>query len=134
MNIMRDVVSIVEVEYRQSSNILEDAKYIVETSQKVAYQAVNVTLVRRNWLLGKRIAEEELNNATRAEYGMEIIKKLSKELNANYGKGFDRSNLYHFYRFYKTFPNIFDTVCRQSQQLLTWSHYRSFNRRVLKSF
>ena len=125
MNIMRDVISIVEVEYRQSSNILEDAKYIVETSQKVAYQAVNVTLVRRNWLLGKRIAEEELNNATRAEYGMEIIKKLSKELSANYGKGFDRSNLYHFYRFYKTFPNIFDTVCRQSQQLLTWSHYRS---------
>ena len=85
---MKDVRHIYEIEYRQSSNILEDAKYIVETSQQVAYQAVNVTLVQRNWLLGKRIAEEELNNETRAEYGMEIIKKLSKELSANYGKGF----------------------------------------------
>ena len=122
---MRDAISVYEVEYRQSNNILEDIKHIVETSQKVAYQAVNVTLVRRNWLLGKRIAEEELKDVTRAEYGTEIIKKLSKELTANYGKGFDRSNLYHFYRFYKTFPNIFDTACRQSQQLLTWSHYRA---------
>lgn len=122
---MKNIFSMYEIEYRQSSNILEDAKYIVETSQKAVYQAVNVTLVQRNWLLGKRIVEEELKNATRAEYGMEIIKKLSKELTANYGKGFDRSNLYHFYRFYKTFPNIFDTACRQSQQLLTWSHYRT---------
>ena len=122
---MKDVLRMYEIKYRQSNNILEDAKYIVETSQKIAYQAVNVTLVQRNWLLGKRIVEEELKNATRAEYGTEIIKKLSKELTANYGKGFDRSNLYHFYRFYKTFPKIVDTTCRQSQQLLTWSHYRT---------
>ena len=78
---MKDVLSMCEIKYRQSNNILEDAKYIVETSQKIAYQAVNVTLVQRNWLLGKRIVEEELKNATRAEYG--ILYPLMKEIKRN---------------------------------------------------
>ena len=35
---------------------------------------MNLTLVHRNWILGKRIAEEELNGDSRAEYGAEVIK------------------------------------------------------------
>ena len=35
-----------------------------------------------------------------------IIKKLSKELTEQYGKGYDRSNLYHCLRFYKEVPKI----------------------------
>ncbi len=62
--------------------------------KKNAYQAVNVALVYRNWLIGYRIAEESLNDDNRAEYGAEIIKKLSKELTKIYGKGFDRVTLY----------------------------------------
>ena len=51
--------------------------------------------------------------------------KISKELTQLYGKGYDRSNLYHCLKFYKTFPKIVDTVCRQSDNLLSWSHYRA---------
>lgn len=50
---------------------------------------------------------------------------MSKELTEPYGRGYDRSNLYHYLRFYKTFPEIVDTVCRQSGKLLSWSHYRA---------
>ena len=49
----------------------------------------------------------------------------SKELTKRYGKGYDRSNLYHCLKFYKTFPEIVDTACRQSAALLSWSHYRT---------
>lgn len=28
-------------------------------------------------------------------------------------------------KFYKTFPKIVDTACRQSDVLLSWSHYRT---------
>ena len=38
---------------------------------------------------------------------------------------YDRSNLYHCLRFYKAFPGIVDTVCRQSNIRLSWSHYRT---------
>ena len=34
-------------------------------------------MVLRNWLLGKRISEEELRGEDRAEYGLEVVKRLS---------------------------------------------------------
>lgn len=111
--------------YQKSENILTDIQNIIETSRQQAYQAVNTILSQRNWLIGyHRIAEEEIEGEERAEYGAKVIKKLSKELTEQYGKGYDRSNLYHCRRFYKAFPGIVDTVCRQSYIRLSWSHYR----------
>ena len=97
---------------------------IIESSQKAAYQAVNATLVQRNWLLGYRIASEELQGEDRAKYGAEIIKKLSKELTNLYGKGYDRGTLYRCSKFYKMFPEIVASVRQQSGVLLSWTHYR----------
>lgn len=119
------VNNIKNINFVKSDNILNDVCVIIESSQKVAYQAVNASLVQRNWLIGYRISEEELQGEVRSEYGLQTIKKLSKELTARYGRGYDRSNLYHYLRFYKTFPDIVDTVCRQSGKLLSWSHYRA---------
>ena len=99
------------------NNLLQDAQQIIETSQNFAYRAVNVAMVQRNWLLGKRIAEEELQGKERAEvYGAEIIKNLSAELTQIYGNGFTKTNLYTFTEFYKAFPNIFHTVCGKSSE------------------
>lgn len=109
----------------KTDNILQDMCGIIESSRKAAYQAVNTSLVQRNWLIGYRIAEEELQGEGRSEYGLQIIKKVSKELTERYGRGYDKSNLYHCLRFYKSFPEIIDTLCRQSGILLSWSHYRT---------
>lgn len=69
------------------------------------------------------IASEELQGEDRAKYGAEIIKKLAKELSAEYGRGYTKSNLYSFYSFYKTYPEIFQTSPGKSVGLLSWSHY-----------
>lgn len=111
------------INYPHSDNILHDIEAIIETSRQHAYQAVDTLLLRRNWLLGRRIAEEELQENGRAEYGLELIKNLSKQLTKKYGKGFTKSNLYNFYLFYKMFPEIFQTLSGKSQRLLSWSHY-----------
>ena len=116
-----DIMSI----YQKSENILSDIQNIIETSQQQAYRAVDTILSQRNWLIGYRLAAEEFDDSDRAEYGANIIKKLSKELTTKYGKGYDRSNLYHCLRFYKEFPQIVDTTCRQSHIRLSWSHYRA---------
>lgn len=108
----------------KTDNLLKDMCGIIESAQETAYKAVNTALIQRNWLIGYRIAEEELQGDERSEYGVKIIKGLSKELTKLYGKGYDRSNLYHCLRFYKTFPGIVDTLCRQSGSVLSWSHYR----------
>lgn len=111
--------------YVKTDDIFKDMCGIIESSRKVAYQAVNTALVQRNWLLGYRIASEELQGEKRAEYGTEVIKKLSQELTKDYGKGFDYSSLYKFVRFYKAFPDILDSASPKSTQLLSWTHYRA---------
>ena len=112
------------LKYVKTGSVFEDACNIIETAQKVAYSAVDLTLVHRNWLLGKRIADEELNGESRAEYGAEVIKKLSKDLNAQYGRGYTKTNLYNFYSFYKMYPEIFHSESGKSNVKLSWTHYR----------
>ena len=108
--------------YKDSGSLLKDAQGIIEQARQEAYRSVNIAMLQRNWLLGKRISEEILRGENRAEYGREVIKKLSKELTVIYGKGFTKSYLYNFMRFYKTFPDIFQSPIGKSE-LLTWTHY-----------
>ena len=113
------------IKYQNTDNVLEDVCSIIDSAKDYAYKSVNIALVERNWLIGYRIAEEELKGNDRADYGLEIIKKLSKELTKKYGKGFDRSNLYYFLNFYKLFPNILNALSSKSNTILSWTHYRT---------
>ena len=115
-----------------TSDVFADVKNIIEQTRSYAYQAVNVAMVQRNWLLGKRIADEELQSADRAEYGKEIICKLAEYLTERFGKGFTKSNLYQFVQFYKLFPDIFHAVSGKFQ-ILSWTHYRALLRVADKS-
>lgn len=98
--------------FTKTDDIMNDMRKIIEGSQKTAHQAVNTILVQRNWLIGYRIASEELNGEDRADYGAEVIKKLSFELTKEFGKGYTKSNLYSFYSFYKTYPEMLQTQNR----------------------
>lgn len=84
-------------------------------------------MIQRNWLLGKRIADEELQGENRAEYGKEVINRLANHLTNLYGKGFSKSNLYQFVQFYKYFPEIFHSLSGKSFTL-SWTHYRTLLR------
>lgn len=113
------------IQYTKTDNILTDAKNIIDFAKSYAIKSVNWTLVQRNWLLGERIALEELKGENRAEYGKKVIKNLSKQLTEIYGSGFTKTNLYNFYNFYKTYADIFHTVCEKSLIMyLDWSHFR----------
>lgn len=122
--VMNSVNNAIMDDFQKTDNILNDVQKIIEVSQKEAYRSVNTILSQRNWLIGYRIAEEELAGEERAEYGAEVIKGLSKELTKKYGKGYTKTNLYNFYRFYKCFPEIFHSVSGKSAFKLTWTHYR----------
>ena len=110
--------STIESLYNQASSVIEQAR-------ETAYRQVNEALVKRNWELGKLIAEEELKGQDRAVYGASIIKGLAKRLTAVYGKGFTKTNLYSFTSFYEMFPKIFHAVSGKSSVLLSWTHYRT---------
>ncbi|ASF48552.1 DUF1016 N-terminal domain-containing protein [Methylovulum psychrotolerans] len=54
----------------------------------------------------------------KAEYGSGLLDRPSKELSAQHGKGFSRSNIFYMRKFYSCFPNR-ETLSHK----LTWSHY-----------
>jgi hypothetical protein len=94
---------------QQETRLFRDACQIIEKAQATAYHAVDVTLIKRNWLLGMRIQHEVLKDK-RAEYGEQVVKNLSKRLTEKYGKGFSRNNLYRNVLFFKSHPDIFHAV------------------------
>lgn len=58
----------------------EIANIISNNKEKMIYQ-INGTLVNTYFLIGKVIVENEQQGNIRAEYGKEILKKLSKKIN-----------------------------------------------------
>lgn len=112
---------ILTVDESITSNIYNDIIKVITDSYNVANKTVNYLLVQRNYLIGKRIAEEVLTNK-KDDYGKQLIKELSKKLIDSYGNGFSERNLYYYLDFYYKFPNILNTVCAKC--FLSWSHYR----------
>lgn len=114
------------LQYKMTENLLSDICEIIENSQENAIRSVNITLVMRNWLLGKRISAEGMDGTRSERYDFGIIEDLSEKLTELYGKGFDKRALYRYVKFYQLYPMILDTVSPQSQirsKLLSWSHY-----------
>ena len=106
-------------EMKSSSDVVLDVKHIVEEARATTYRYVNTALVIRNWLLGKRISEEILKEGNKENYGKKLITALSKQLSADYGKGFKPTELYFYVRFHKTFPDFLSTVSQKSSRTLT---------------
>ena len=124
------------VRYVKTEDFVGDVCQIIEGAQKYAYRLVDTTLVLRNWFIGKRISEEELNGSDRADYGKKTVNSLAKNLTEKYGKGYTKRALYQYLEFYRKFPQIVysggtksdasEIVYSASTQsgLLSWTHYR----------
>ncbi|QLB39580.1 PDDEXK nuclease domain-containing protein [Mannheimia pernigra] len=106
-----------------SNHYIQEIKQILSQARQKAYQTVNSAMVEAYWKIGERIVLEEQNGQSRAEYGKEIIKNLSAELTAEFGKGFTERNFRQFYIEF-TELNIWKSVISK----LTWTHFQ----RVLK--
>ncbi len=104
---------------KEIDNLYGDSCLIIEDAREKAYRAVNTALTIRNWLLGKRIAQEKLEEDGRAQYGKQVMETLAEMLTAKYGKGLDKISLHNYVRFYKFFPNIVDAVRQQSEKVDT---------------
>ncbi|OFX41207.1 MAG: hypothetical protein A2X08_06490 [Bacteroidetes bacterium GWA2_32_17] len=100
------------------SGLVENIGIILEKSRTNAIYSVNVELVKANWEIGRHIVEYEQKGNERAEYGTELLAKLSKDLKMRYGKGFGRRNLLDMRRFFIVYP-IWQTLSAK----LSWSHY-----------
>lgn len=103
-----------------SADFIREIKQIITQARQKAYAAINSAMVGAYWQMGKRIVEQEQQGKERADYGAQLLKSLSKELTAEFGKGFSVNSLYYFRQFYLAFPEKLPTLWG----ILTWSHYK----------
>jgi len=64
------------------------------------YDHARNTVVEAYWKIGKRIVEEEQEGETKADYGAQLIARLSEDLTTKYGRGFSERNLRNMRQFY----------------------------------
>ncbi len=95
---------------------VSDLKAIVYMAKAKAYQAADLYNVASNWLVGRRIVEQEQYGEARAQYGKHVVEIASLTLTAEFGKGYSIVNLKSFRKFYLTFKylQIGQTLSAQS--------------------
>ena len=103
--------------------LVHDLRALIAESRQQALRAVDVVQVRTCWGVGQHIGEFEQGGAARAEYGSRLLPRLAEMLTAEFGRGFDASNLRYMRLFYLAFP-IRDALRHE----LSWTHYRSLLR------
>ena len=122
------------IAYSKTDDIFQDSVNIIEAARHNAYQSVDRILLLRNWLLGKRIAEENMDGTRTDRYGAKIISDLAKRLTDQYGKGFDKTALYRYVKFYQLYPEIVATLSQQSlhgtvQKIVATASQQSFDKK-----
>lgn len=96
---------------------------LIRQARQRALRAVDAIQVQTCWEIGRHIVEFEQDGEARAEYGKKLLPSLASALSAEFGKGFDATNLRHMRAFYLAFP-IRDALRPE----LSWTHYRTLLR------
>jgi len=113
-------------EGKEFSRLLASLQAVIHAARQQALRTVDVIQVKTSWSVGHHIVEFEQAGTTRADYGKRLIAQLAERLTAEFGKGFDASNLRYMRLFYQAFPN-----CDALRHELSWTHYPSLLRAEL---
>lgn len=103
-----------------NTHLFTDVCSIIDTGREQAYSAVSQQMIVTYWNIGRRIVEEEQQGRERAEYGEQLIERLSQQLTHRYGKGFSPRYLAYFRTFYLTISDV--QILQSRLQNLTWTH------------
>jgi hypothetical protein len=84
--------------------VLADMVDVLEAARRTSARAVNDVMTAAYWEIGRRIVEYEQGGAERAEYGSQLVRRLSDDLTQRFGRGFSTDNLELMRRFYHKYP------------------------------
>lgn len=90
----------------EESGFISDLRSIVATARDTSYRMANIMQVIQNWLIGKRIVEQEQQGEQRAGYGKHVIEIASQTLTEEFGTGFSETQVRNFRKFYLTFKEL----------------------------
>lgn len=116
-------------------SVLDDIVELLNTARRASARTVNAIMTATYWEMGRGIVEYEQGGQERADYGEELVKRLSCDLVRRFGRGFSERNLRKCRAFYLGWPiwptasaesdsTNFSALSRKSQPLAI-SHLRS---------
>lgn len=145
---------------KEYTNLYESVRHLLIEARKHTARSVNAILTATYWEIGHQIVDCEQRGAKRADYGKELIVRLSHDLMDQFGRGFSRQNLHLIRQFYliyhgvkkcqtvsgiftqksqtpsKKSPNLpkYNNICNLTTLAeaftLSWSHYVLLVRRI----
>lgn len=100
-------------------SLLTDVSHLITAAQQRVAVAVNGEMTLLYWRVGKRINDEVLEGK-RAEYGKEVLGRLSAGLTMQYGKGWSEAQLRKCARFALSFSD--ERILYSVSTELSWTH------------
>lgn len=103
------------------SGIHGDIVALLDAARRAAARSVNALMTASYWEIGRRIVEFEQGGQERADYGKALLKRLSADLTAQFGRGFGVDSLESMRLFYLTYPPqaISESTIRNSGSIET---------------
>ena len=111
--------------------LINELQELIRAARHLAARSVNTVQVLTNFEIGRRIVEYEQQGKRRAEYGQQILKVLSMELTAEFGKGFSETNLKLMRQFYLLYRGQISQT--MSDQLLSNPKSQALSDQLSKS-
>ncbi len=89
---------------RREEELFKRVSQIIESAQRLTSRSVNIATVHAYWKVGQEIVEIEQEGSDRADYGEQLMEKLSERLRKRFGRGFSVPTLRRIRQFYLTYP------------------------------
>ena len=96
--------------------MLDRVVRLIDEARRASARSVNALMTATYWLIGRHIVEFEQQGKKRAEYGEELLQRVSQDLSVKFGRGFSYPNINKFRQFYLAF---------RSQKILSTSSIES---------
>ena len=113
----KDIVAVVE-QKPEYELLLQNVGDALSRGRNRVASFVGAQTVYTYWEIGKHIVEYEQNGHEKAEYGSDVLNRLSRDLTEHFGKGFSRGNVFYMRKLFITYLKV-----QTLSELLTWSHY-----------
>lgn len=100
---------------------IDDISQLVQQAKQRAASAVNSEITLLYWQVGNRIHQEVLGGE-RASYGQEVIASLAKQLTAQFGRGWSRTQLNYCLQFATVYSDL--EIVHSLRGQLSWTHIK----------
>lgn len=101
---------------------------LLQAARQNIVRTVNQTMVYTYFEIGRMIVEDAQQGKGKAQYGKQVLKELSKQLTAEFGKGFSVQNLENMRKFYLLYAQETKSqspirISENGNIALSWTHY-----------